>query len=1038
MSESIINALMHLFAIIESVKDEVVDTGNMIVKPYLEKQLNQELSGKYLKLYQDYVDFYRRESTGVSNEKVMELETKNIIQVTKICTQLNTELISNERVILFIQLLELINTDNKVSEKEADFIQLVALNFNISSEEITNIKSFILDDDLKSVSSDCALIIDNRMTEWPEEMAWMMKNKKIPGVDEFRHIYEEHLFGKIIMLHIKSVQLFVCRYIGPLNLYLEGNKMSTGKTYILHPGAIIKGAQINPIYESDVSKKFLLNEKKIKTVLFGDQMEFSFKNSNNGIKPFSFYEESGTMVGIMGGSGAGKSTLINLLSGKISPDHGKIQINGHSIAKCVQEGVIGYVPQDDLLFEELTVYQNLYFNAKLCFGGFSEDRIKAIVLRVLRDMDIIEIAHLKVGDPLNKSISGGQRKRLNIGLELMREPSVLYVDEPTSGLSSMDSEKVMRLLKEQSRKGKLVMVIIHQPSSYIFKLFDKLWILDRGGYPIYNGNPVDSIVYFKTMNTQVNAAESECRTCGNVITEQLLQIIEANQINERGDSTPERKVAPKVWYSKYRENILPKLKSIKWQPGLPPTNFQIPKKAEQLVLFLQRTLLAKKTNKQYILLNLLEPPLLAVILGFLSKYSAGNAYIFSENKNLSIYLFMSVVVALFMGLSVSAEEIFKDQKILVRESFLNLSRSSYLNSKIIYLFGLTAVQMLIFVLVGNLILEIKGMTFSYWLILFSAGCFANMVGLNISSGLNSIVTIYILIPLILVPQLLLGGAMIKFDELHVNIKREIGVPFVGNIMTSRWAYEALAVEQYKNNEYQKLFYDYDQQISINSFKASYLIPEIEEELDLALAAINDKDSVRAIPALRLLNNELRIMNRGNEQDDQNSGITFNRLNDLTFSNFDSSVYKQASSFLERNKKEFRKKMRQANKERDNKYNQVVDSIGKDGLLALKQQFHNKALGTMVLKRDEIEKIFRGRARLIQKKDPIYKKPYSRLGRAHFYAPVKTVGTIDIDTFWFNIMAIWILSYLFYISLQYDLLKRALTAISRWNPKRFSH
>ena len=181
-----------------------------------------------------------------------------------------------------------------------------------------------------------------------------------------------------------------------------------------------------------------------------------------------------------------------------------------------------------------------------------------------------KLKNLKVGDPLNKTISGGQRKRLNIALELMREPSILFVDEPTSGLSSMDSEKMMLLLKDLAGKGKLVVAIIHQPSSEIFKLFDKLWILDKGGYPIYNGNPIDAVVYFKTMNTQVNAAESECPRCGNVIPEQILQIIEAREIDDRGRTT--RKTACKTLrcgIKKYKENILPQLVKLKYENGAP-------------------------------------------------------------------------------------------------------------------------------------------------------------------------------------------------------------------------------------------------------------------------------------------------------------------------------------------------------------------------------------------------------------------------------------------------------------------------------------
>ena len=332
----------------------------------------------------------------------------------------------------------------------------------------------------------------------------------------------------------------------------------------------------------------------------------------------------------MGGSGTGKSTLMNLLNGKISPTDGRIHINGFPLEKASMEGVIGYVPQDDLLFEELTVYQNLIFNAQICFSDFSNELLEKTVDKVLNDLELAEIKHLKVGDPLNKTISGGQRKRLNIALELMREPSVLFVDEPTSGLSSNDSEKMMLLLKDLARRGKLVVAILHQPSSDIFKLLDRLWILDQGGYPIYNGNPVDAVVYFKTMSTQVNAAESECPRCGNVIPEQILQIIEAQEINDDGSTTRKRRVQPHIWYSKYKENILPKINKLRYETILPPTNFNIPDFWNQFKIFSKRNLLSKISNRQYVIINLFEAPLLAFILGYFSKYSPEGEYAFSE------------------------------------------------------------------------------------------------------------------------------------------------------------------------------------------------------------------------------------------------------------------------------------------------------------------------------------------------------------------------------------------------------------------------
>src|SRR5690606_5561082 len=188
--------------------------------------------------------------------------------------------------------------------------------------------------------------------------------------------------------------------------------------------------------------------------------------------------------------------------------------------------------QDDLLIEDLTVYQNLYYAAKLCFSDKTEEEIDTLVMRVLTDLGLEETKDLKVGSPLRKTISGGQRKRLNIGLELLREPAVLFCDEPTSGLSSRDSENIIDLLKELSLKGKLVFTVIHQPSSDIFKMFDKLLILDTGGFQIYYGNPVDAIVYFKSRINMVYGLVRECYESGNVLLVWRIIIIEINVIIE--------------------------------------------------------------------------------------------------------------------------------------------------------------------------------------------------------------------------------------------------------------------------------------------------------------------------------------------------------------------------------------------------------------------------------------------------------------------------------------------------------------------------
>ena len=373
----------------------------------------------------------------------------------------------------------------------------------------------------------------------------------------------------------------------------------------------------------------------------------------------------------------------------------------------------------------------------------------------------------------------------------MREPIVLFVDEPTSGLSSFDSEKVMNLLRNQALMGKLIFAIIHQPSSDIIKMFDRLWILDKGGYMIYDGDPVEALVYFKTETSQANAAESECPNCGNVETDDILHIVETKVIDNAGYPGKERQISPQEWNDKYKKKMMPELGEKPARTVIPPSNFRVPKKADQIRTFIRRNITRKLADRQYMIINLLEAPLLAFILGYISKYSEGDVYTFSDNKNYPVFMFMAVIVALFIGLTVSAEEIFRDRKILEREKFLNLSRLSYLISKINFLFTLSAIQSLSFIVIGNTILGVRGMLLQQWILLFSTACFGNLLGLNISAGMRSAVSIYILIPLILVPQLLLGGAMIKFDDLHRSISRKIYVPVAGDIMVTRWAYEAI-------------------------------------------------------------------------------------------------------------------------------------------------------------------------------------------------------------------------------------------------------
>ena len=1036
MGESILNALIHLFAIVANVnKSGVSDKGRRIVENYLSRYLNNTLIKEYLKLFDNYHEFYQRELDADDVQGLKDNNSLISFQISNVCRQIKKGLLRNERVIVFLQLLEFVYEDHYVTDEEFEFIKTVARSFSLSESEFNNFKSFIFEGTPDKLDKQNVLVIDNQIKEWSDNLAWIMKKKNANTGPEYQHIYRQNLYGKIVVLYIQSIQAFIFRYFGELNLFLNGEKIINGRTYFFKKGAIIRGPNIQSIYYYDIAIHFIKNAEKNRILFAAEDVEFHFKNSKNGIQRFNFSEQSGQMIAIMGGSGVGKSTLLNLLSGKLKPTRGKVKINGHNVHSRSNSltGIIGFVPQDDLLFEELTVFENLYYNAQLCFSDYTDDQIIEKVNSVLFDLDLYEVKDLRVGNPINKFISGGQRKRLNIGLELMREPILLFVDEPTSGLSSMDSEKVMNLLKQQAHKGKLVIANIHQPSSDIFKLFDKLWVLDKGGYPIYQGNPIDAIVYFKTITSLVNAAESECSCCGSINPDLILKIVEEKEIDEYGKETHIRKTKPETWYFRYQENIEKKLEKKPEEIKLPDSEFNVPNFIKQFKVFSLRNLLSKLTNKQYLIINLLEAPLLAMILGYFTKYITPNGYIFGENKNFPVFLFMSVVVALFLGLTVSAEEIIKDRKILERESFLRLSWFSYINSKIIFLFGLSAIQTFLYTFIGNSILEINGMLLPFWLILFSAACMGNLIGLNISSGLDSVIAIYILIPLILVPQLLLGGAMIHFDDLHKSISSEKYVPFIGNLMTTRWSYEALAVQQFKNNKFEKHFFEDEQIISSTDYKTSFLIPRLRNKLEFCMRLMDSgMDSAKLVKDLRIVSNEMVNMIRETDLP------PFEYIHMLNSQDFNEDIMEHAYGYLYYIEMNLLNELEKANERKDSIYNRLVEKLGKDGFVDFKQKYYNKKLADILLNRDEINKVYETEEALIQKKDPVFMNPTSNIGRAHFYAPVKIINHIKIETMWYNIFMMWLGSGILYLALFFDLLRKGIKYLESLNLKeRFS-
>ncbi len=1014
MSEEILKALMQLFGLIAKQDDGVQESEIEFVKNFLKQQLTSEAVDGYFALFQKHsIDKRSNNNTG---GKVQLTSMKDSVRIIGICKKINKQLNKEQKVVVLVRMYELVNADRKFTDQRMAIINTAADVFKFSENEKKSIEAFVINDDISKLDLENILIINS-----DEHKA---KNRE--------HIQASKLHGNIIILRIKSADLYFLRYTGDQDVLLNGLLLSNRRIYLFPKGSFLKLPSRAPIYYTDVVSKFMTDASTPKISYVVENLGFQFKNGGIGLRDVNLAEEHGRLIGIMGASGAGKTTLLNVLSGTESPSSGQVRINGLDLHKEKEklEGVIGLIPQDDLLIEELTVFENLYYNAKLCFKDKKEEELTELVNDTLQSLGLFERRNLKVGSPLNKMISGGQRKRLNIALELIREPSILFVDEPTSGLSSRDSENVMNLLRELTLKGKLIFVVIHQPSSDIYKMFDKMFILDTGGYPVYYGNPSESLIYFKRLDAQINSDQGECPQCGNLNPEMVFNIIDANVIDEYGNYTNKRKTTPPEWNKLYVENIdIPKIEDVK---SAPPRSLNIPAWINQFKIYTLRDFFSKISNTQYILLNILEAPILGFILAFLIRYIVdpdSDVYIFRDNENIPPYIFMGIVVALFFGLIVSAEEIFKDAKILKREAFLNLSRSSYLVSKILILFTISAIQMGLFVGVANTVLGIKDMYFEFWLALFSISAFANILGLILSASFNSIVTIYILIPLVMIPQMVLGGAMFTFDKLNRDISSADKVPFIAEFMPSRWIYEGLMVDQYKNNKFKKVFFEVEQEESYTDFKVVYYIQELQDILENCNKFINQGNSTEEEKGdfakdLALLKNEV------SKENARTTELKFEELEKLYPERFDLSTYELLSKHLESVKQFYSDRFVAASNKKEKMINYAMSKYGRDQYNHLQDTYLNESISDIVRKVFEKNKILRDGDKLIQNVDPIYLLPepsYSLDFRSHFFAPKKFFAGKFFETLWFNISIVWVFTILLYIVLYYDLLRKSFNA-----------
>jgi ABC-type multidrug transport system ATPase subunit len=603
------------------------------------------------------------------------------------------------------------------------------------------------------------------------------------------------------------------------------------------------------ILRCNFAERIIEEERNIISSLEVRDVTHRFGRHDTGLDGISFNVNRGEMVCVMGASGCGKSTLLRVLAGQLQPTQGEVLLNGQPLYTDLDQlrRFVSYIPQDDAFDDHLTIEENMSFAAAIRSPHLSRrDRARRIEGK-LTELGLSERRDNIVGSAVKKTLSGGERKRLNIGLDMVSSADVFLFDEPTSGLSSKDSEHVIEIIRSMAH-NKIVLVTLHQPTSKLFQMFSKALLLDKGGRMVFYGTPSEMLAYFAAAEHEQHFGTElgGCPACGTTRPEFIFDVLETPlrdlsgdiiyEENNQGHLIPARRFSPDYWRDKYESfRLLQDMKqvSLRKQPAAPVPAVPLLRKREKIrwhdewtqfrTLF-RRAFMSKVRNRGNLIITLLVAPALAALIGWALYFTddASGKYDFASAFHIPTYIFISLLVAMFFALMNSVDDIIRDRVVLHRERNLDVRLPYYICAKFGTLALFSALQCMLFVLVGNKILQIRGMFWEYFFYMFITAASGTSLGLLISSLVADAKTAANIVPLVLIPQLIFGGALIKYDEMTRDLDFIYGfkrwltrhpesaaagrrddsalrVPFISRFVATHYSYEALIVAQAKLN-----------------------------------------------------------------------------------------------------------------------------------------------------------------------------------------------------------------------------------------------
>jgi ABC-type multidrug transport system ATPase subunit len=448
-------------------------------------------------------------------------------------------------------------------------------------------------------------------------------------------------------------------------------------------------------------------------------------------------------VGLIGPSGCGKSTLMNALNG-LRPAAGTVYVNELDLYANFDtlRRSIGHVPQRDILFDDLTVERTLYYAAKLRLpAGISSAHVRARVAEVIASVGLQEQR-----DTPFQQLSGGQQKRLSLGIELITKPSFIFLDEPTSPLDPQTCENMMELFRQLADEGRIVVMVTHRFEK--FELMHHVAILTRGGRLAFFGPPKEALQYFG------------CREPGEIY--KVIEAHDPDYLSEAFKQSPQyqRYVLHRI--AETREFARATVQARLPEAAKPQRRRPWDVGPRQWFHLTRRYWETKLKDKRQLALTALQPIIIAALLALIAKSTVNDAKT----------LFIAAIIAVWFGANNAIREVVAEVPIYLRERLVNLKIPSYVLSKFTVLSGLSLLQCTL--LVGTLIGcgRLRGAEFpNLLLILYLTSLGGVSLGLFISALVNATEKAVGLLPLLMIPQLLLSGFLKPLDDVYVNVTK---------------------------------------------------------------------------------------------------------------------------------------------------------------------------------------------------------------------------------------------------------------------------